>query len=833
MARSLLIGRMAGCLLPVGLLLIAPLVCLAESVDFTGPVDFTREVFPVLRRSCLECHGPNAQEGGLRLDQAEDLRASGSVVPGQADESELLRRVGLPTGHDEAMPAVGEPLAPRDVAILRRWIDEGAHWPADFQAPAHWAYVAPIRPEPPEVANPAWVRSPLDSFVLSRLEAEGIEPAPQAAPEKLIRRVYFDLIGLPPTPAEVQAFVADPSADRLEQRVDELLARPQFGERWARPWLDLARYADSHGFQRDDLREIWPYRDWVIQALNDDMPFDQFTIEQIAGDLLPDATEAQRIATGFHRATPTNVEAGSLPEETRIEQVFDRVNTTATVWLATTLECCQCHDHKYDPFPIEDYYRMLAFFNNTAQEADRADPKNVSSIRFEGPSMTLSNPERAERHQQLKSEQAELQKRLKARRAELLETLPDWLAVEGNIDPKSALPGVINAAKRPQDKWNDKQRELLLDYRLKQDEAGAAITQELASLAQPLEETAPETTLVMIEQDEPRPTMVFERGNYQSPGEPVEPGTPAVLHPLEEGPANRLTLARWLVARDNPLVARVVVNRWWAELFGQGIVTTEEDFGIKGAPPTHPELLDWLAVELMDNGWSQKKLLKTIVMSATYQQSSRIRPELQERDDRNLLLARGPRFRMDAEMIRDNALAISGLLSLKQGGPPIRPYQPAGIWTKVGGEKYTYEVSPGDEQYRRGVYVVIKRGSAYPSFLTFDATSRLTCTVKRSRTNTPLQALTLLNDPVYVDAAEALADRVLTEQAGQPLEQQLDYAFQLCTARPPSERERATLRDLYQASSVLAANKQQNAERQAWVRIAQALLNLHETITKD
>jgi hypothetical protein len=727
----------------LGLMVLAPPPGIAETVDFS------HDVFPILRRSCLECHGRQEQEAGLRLDRREDVLESGTVVPGEPELSELVRRVRLPPDSEHVMPAVGAPLSEAEIVLLERWILEGAEWPEDFQEPLHWAYVPPTRPPLPPVSDQSWVRSPIDTFLLHRLEREGLTPSPPATPEKLLRRLYFDLIGLPPTPAETQAFVADPSEQKLEQVVDELLSRPQFGERWARPWLDLARYADSHGFQRDDLRDIWPYRDWVIRALNGDMPFDQFTIEQIAGDLLPEAGESQRVATGFQLATPINVEAGSLPEETRIEQVFDRVNTTATVWLGSTLECCQCHDHKYDPFPMEDYYRMLAFFNNSVQEADRADPKNPSSIRFEGPTLTLTSPE------------------------------------------------------------------------------------FLMSMS---EESEPVTTLVMMELEEPRQTTVFERGNYRTPGPPITPGTPAVLHPLPEGPRNRLTLARWLVARENPLVARVVVNRWWGELFGQGIVTTEEDFGIKGSPPTHPDLLDWLAVELMENGWSRKRLLRTIVLSATYQQSSRITPELQRLDDRNRLLARGPRFRMDAEMVRDNALAISGLLSQKQFGPPIRPYQPEGLWTKVGGEKYEYEVSPGDEQYRRGVYVVLKRGSAYPSFLTFDATNRVACVVKRSRTNTPLQALTLLNDPVYVDAAGALADRVLTERGGEPLDAQLDYAFQLCTARKPTDDERQLLSALYHGQWTEASTNIRDsgeAERVAWFSVARALLNLHETITKD
>ncbi|MCS7465931.1 PSD1 and planctomycete cytochrome C domain-containing protein [Stieleria sp. ICT_E10.1] len=988
----------------------------AAEPESTPSVDFAKDVYPILQRSCFECHGSEKQEAGLRLDRRHDLLESGSVEPGNPQESELLRRVILPRGHDEIMPAIGDPLSASQVDALRRWIAAGAVWPETFVAAQHWAYVAPRRPSLPDVRDTAWPQSPIDHFVLHRLETENLTPAPKARPEKLIRRLYLDLIGLPPTPSEVDAFVRDPSRRHYESIVDSLLSRPQFGERWARPWLDLARYADSHGFQRDNFRDIWAYRDWVIHALNNDMPFDQFTIEQVAGDLLPGATASQKIATGFHRCTPTNVEAGSLPEETRIEQVIDRVNTTGAVWLGTTLECCQCHDHKYDPFTTKEYYRLLAYFNNTVQEADRANPKQPSSIKFQGPSMPLEDPPRDQqrmalqrqlddvkgRQQQLREQLSagldewgkELSKsvaqspqahtleiiefesegstdsyerlddgsillqggdppdkdqyrvlataqtpRVTAIRLDVLldESLPDqgpgrnerrnfvlndfqvervanagadsgaetdernqslsftaakasfsqqnypvagaidddpksgwaispqqgkphWATfvldepielaadqplaitmtqhfgraltigrfklsvVTGDVDAEAVPEAIARAARKSPAEWSDKERKTLVQFRVERDRAFKALDKQIAQLQKQINQLSPDTTLVMIELDQPRTSAVFERGDYRSPGDPVQPGTPAVLHPRPDGPETRLTLARWLVSRDNPLVARVTVNRWWMELFGAGIVTTPEDFGIKGEPPSHPQLLDWLAIELMDRGWSMKGLLKTIVTSATYQQSSNLRDELRDLDAENRLLARGPRFRMDAEMIRDNALAISGLLSLRQHGPSIRPYQPDGVWSKVGGEAYDYEVSPGGERYRRGIYVVVKRGSPYPSFINFDATARLACTVKRSRTNTPLQALTLLNDPVYVEAARALSSRIAAERGEASIDDQIAFAFQWCTARQPNASELATLRHLY---------RQQSGSADPMYGVATALLNLHETITKD
>ena len=1009
-------------------LLVVLSVVLPPSAVFGQESDFAA-VHSVLRRACFECHGPEHQEGDLRLDRPADVAAAVSIVAGRPEDSELIRRITLSKGHDEVMPAIGQTLSKAEVELIRNWIRSGAPWPDSFTAARHWSYIAPVRPPVPDVGDIRWGRNAIDDFVAARLQAEQLTPSVEAPPETLIRRLSFDLTGLPPSPEEVNAFAADPSDEAYLRIVNDLLSRPQFGERWARPWLDLARYADSHGFQRDNLRDIWAYRDWVIQALNDDMPFDRFTIEQIAGDLLPHATESQKIATGFHRCTPTNVEAGSLPEETRIEQVIDRVNTTGAVWLGTTLECCQCHDHKYDPFAAKDYYGLLAFFNSTEAEADRKNPKQPSSIAFKGPSMPVSNAARTANREAMTAQQQTAKAELNSHRSRLSADLETWasefcvatgnsprvhplslvsfeslgsddsyrvlddgsILLIGNSPPEKdrytisvrtkvkdtvafqldvlkhdSLPGkgpgrgdsvrtnfvltrftahaagreikfstatadfsqkgwdvagtltdkpktgwavapkfgtdhqarfvlsdplsgeveqqitfqlthdyggarsigrlklstvtgdlntdsppadIAKIARMPAVEWSTADRKTLLDFRIQQAPEAKAISAQIEELKEQIAKQTEDTTLVMIELSEPRMSYVFERGDYRMPGDTITPATPPILHPMADGPPNRLTLAKWLMDPANPLVARVTVNRWWAEVFGQGIVPTVEDFGLKGDAPSHPDLLDWLAVEFVEGGWSMKHVLRTIVTSSTYRQSSAISVRHSPQDVSNRLLARGPSFRMDAETIRDNALAVSGLLNLKQFGPPIRPYQPDGIWSKVGGEAYKYVVSPGSEQHRRGIYVVLKRGAPYPSFINFDASARLACTVKRSRTNTPLQALTLLNDPVYVEAAKSLALRVLSEHTTADSAEQLGYAFQLCTARTPSPHELGILADLLETQRSIGLNDHaaittlangtdlpdgvDSAEFSAWCSVATTLLNLHETITKD
>jgi Protein of unknown function (DUF1553)/Protein of unknown function (DUF1549)/Planctomycete cytochrome C len=958
---------------------------LLVSDGFAGEsVDFARDVYPVLQRSCFECHGAEKHKGGLRLDAREAAFAGGdsgdTIVKGKPEESELVRRISLPKEDKDVMPNRGEKLGKLEVDHIRAWISAGAPWPDGIQPAKHWAYVAPVRLAVPEISSATG--NPIDAFVRARLREEKLEPAPAADPHMLARRLSLDLVGLPPAPAEVDAFVRAASADlqaAVEQLADRLLASPQFGEKWARQWLDVARYADSHGFQRDDLRDLWPYRDWVIRAFNADMPFDQFTIEQLAGDLLPGATEQQRIATGFNRCAPCNVEAGTDPEENRVNQVLDRVNTLGMAWLGTTLECTQCHDHKYDPFKQRDYYSLFAFFNSTELEADRSNPKAPGSIQFLGPYMKVSDPVLEAEQARVAGEIAEAKSKIAERSAkvparsesapapeERVLTPSDFESAgganhrvleDGSVllvgDPPGtdtytvtvrttlkniagfklealtdpSLPGMgpgrgdpertnfvlhhftVTAAPIGREteargvKLTDARADFsqanfdvsgaidddpksgwaiapqfhrphwatfravqpiafedgaMLTFRLAQ-EFGSARTMGrfrlsaligsypsapepqkndpelrrlntlLAELEKQQRAMPTARTLVMNEIAQPRTAAIFRRGDFRNPGDPVEPGTPAVLHPYrEEGPRNRLALARWLVSRENPLVARVIVNRLWSEIFGEGIVATPEDFGIKGDRPSHPELLDWLAVEFMERGWSQKSLLRVIVTSATYRQSSRATPEMQERDPRNRLLARGPRFRLSAEEVRDNALAIAGLLNLKQFGPPIRPPQPEGLWAKVGGQQYDYVVSPGDEQYRRGIYVVLKRGSPYPSFVNFDATARPACRVRRARSNTPLQALTLLNDPVYAQAARAFASRIVQEQPAADVNGRLDFAFRVALARPPGATELAFLRKLYD-SEFAATGKPE----EAWLSIASALLNVDETITKD
>ncbi len=779
----------------------------------------------VLKRHCIECHGPAQQEGSLRLDLLDAALRGGStgpaLIPHQPAESELLRRVHLDRDDAEAMPPLGPGLGDEEKTLLTAWINGGAPWPADANQP-HWAYVPPVLKAPP--SGDAAPRELVDGWIAAGHAKRGLAFAPRASPSTLVRRLSFDLTGLPPTPEMVEAFAADPSEEAYAALVDTLLASDEFGVRWARMWLDLARYADSHGFQRDDLRNLWAYRDWVVDALNADMPFDQFTREQIAGDLLPGASESSRIATGFHRCAPTNVEAGTDPEESRFNQVIDRVNTTAAVWLGTTLECAQCHDHKYDPFTQADYYRLAAFFNSTESEVARSNPAVPSSIKFLGPSLSLDSDPWADERASVRGRLQGAEEALKAAQEAktVLEDLREDDASEADDDAEASINTSI-----------------------------ASIKQSIKALTKERDEIPAAATLVMQEQEAARATFVLDRGDLGSPAEEVLPGTPTALPALTDLPPNRLGLADWLVNRANPLTARVIVNRLWYEIFGRGLVSTLEDFGVKGAPPSHPELLDSLAVRFMEDGWSLKTVLRQIVLSRTYQQEARAHAEVRSRDPENRWLARGPRFRLDAEAIRDNALAIAGLISLEKGGPSIRPPQPKGLWTKVGGEQYAYVVSAGESKYRRGLYVVLKRGSPYPGFVTFDATSRMTCVVQRARSNTPLQALVLLNDEVFSEAAIAFAGRILRERPEGSAEDRINHAFQLAVARRPTSGERDVLlallarqqealaaeperakKLLSPCAEAAAADGPRAVEWAAWYPVATALLNLDETISK-
>ena len=682
-------------------------------------------------------------------------------------------------------------------------------------ASEHWAYVAPTRGALPSVADKDWPRGAIDRFVLARLESEGLQPSGPASRARLIRRLYLDLIGLPPSVEEVDAFLADDSAVAYDRVVDRLLASPRYGEHWARLWLDLARHADSNGFQADQYREVWLYRDWVIRALNRDMPFDQFTIEQLAGDLFPDATLDQKIATGFHRNTTCNVEGGVVAEHNRLNQVIDRVNTTATVWLGTTFECAQCHEHKNDPFTQYEYYQLFAFFNNSPMETK---PRDATTSSFFGPKLWLPVPLKRETEWQRVRKLHE-------------ETAKEFVALKEEIDKEPAN----NVESIPK-------KERLEQLQKKRDK-----------LAGELEHIEPTSALVMVEMEEKRQTRVFTRGNFLTPGEEVKPRTPPVLHPFSsELPPNRLGLARWLVDRRNPLVARVTVNRWWAVLFGRGLVATAEDFGTQGEPPTHKGLLDHLAVEFMECGWSMKHMHRLIVTSATYRQSSRIPPERLEHGPRNELLSYGPRFRLAAESVRDNALAISGLLSTKIGGPPVYPPQPDGVWRHLGRNQPKYILSEGEDRFRRGVYVIWRRSAPYVSFVNFDAPMRTSCVVDRPRTNTPLQALTLLNDPAYVEMAWGLARRILRDRPGGDMRERVSYGFRLCLARAPNPEEKAHLIEVHEQELVRFRESPETAhallgeqafpsglpedidasELASWFFVANILLNLDETITR-
>lgn len=1020
----------------------------AESV-----VDFARDIRPLLAGRCYKCHGPERQESGLRLDRRDAALAGGDggavLVAGNSGDSRLVHHIAG-ADPERLMPpdGEGERLSTDQIALVRKWIDSGLDWPAETDGAQrvtsdHWAYQPPVRSEPPDVLQATWPRNAIDHFVLSRLEAEGLGPTPEADRGQLLRRASLDLTGLPPSLAEINELAADERPDAYERAIDRLLASPACGERWARMWLDLARYADTNGYEKDDRRTMWRYRDWVIDAFAHHMPFDQFTIEQLAGDMLPDATLEQRIATGFHRNTMNNTEGGTDDEEFRVSAVVDRVNTTMTVWMGSTMACAQCHTHKYDPFTQREYFQLFAIFNNTAD----ADTNDLA------PTIAAPTAEMISETERIRGELATLRQVLVTQTAELDAAQIDWeaevraeqagwvpltptqatsaagtpLAIQPDASilagseaaahdtytvlvsteltgitafrlealPDDSLPGkgpgradggnfVLSefrvalvkpatsaegddkapaadapatdaaagdeaiALKKPsarhsQDKFAVKlaidgkddtgwanapqagqaneavfvaatpltaaaattlkfelvhkagpERHLLGRFRLAattvgkpaaspvpaamlalvQKSAAARSPEEASQLADYYRSIAPSlasqrdqyakleaalpkppTAPVMVELDKPRETRIHIRGSFLNQGDPVEPQVPAVFPPLaSDQPINRLALARWLVDRQNPLTARVLVNRIWEQYFGIGLVRTSEDFGTRGEPPSHPELLDWLAIELMEQGWDLRVLHRLIVTSATYRQHSRATADLLARDPENRLLARGPRIRLDAEQIRDQALAISGLLNLKSYGPSVMPPQPEGVWNMpYSSDKWKTEL--GDDRYRRAIYTFWRRTAPYPAFTSFDAPSREVCVVRRPRTNTPLQALTVLNDPAFVECAQQLARRALLEPAADADgAARIRYVLRLCLAREPQASETdqllSLLRDArahFEADPEAAAKliavegkpadaaetPQLNAvEWAAWTVVANVLLNLDELITK-
>jgi hypothetical protein len=831
------------------LLLVARPITAAEPKP--APVDFNREVRPILSKNCFACHGPDAagRASKLRLDRrdsvtAVDKKGHAAVVPGAPDKSELVRRI---TSDDENVrmppPESKNTLTPEQVALLKRWVAEGAAYAE------HWAFAKPRRPALPAVKDPAWVRNGIDNFVLARLEKEGLRPSPEIDKYTLLRRASLDLRGLPPSPQEVAEFEKDAAPDAYEKAVDRILKDTAYGERWARMWLDLARYADSAGYGSDPLRpNIWPYRDWVIAAFNRNLPYDQFTIEQLAGDLLPNPTTEQRVATAFHRNTMTNTEGGTDREEFRVAAVKDRVDTTMQVWMGLTMGCAKCHSHKYDPITQKEYYRFFALFNQTADN-DQPD---------ESPTMPLPTRAQQEQLARIDARLAELRKQLDTATPELaaaqmkwevrLRSHPAWKMARALLSPSpSSLAAVLDT---PPEKRTPEQQARLAAYYRSVAPATKGLRDEITKLEK--SRPAPVQLPVMVElsPERHRTTNVMVKGNFLDKGDKVEPGLPSSFHPLPPGAKlDRLGVAKWIVSPDNPLTARVAVNRFWAQLWGTGLVATEEDFGTQGELPSHLELLDWLATEYVRLGWDTKALLKLMVTSAAYRQSSRVTPELVAKDSKNRLLTRGPRFRLEAEMVRDQALVVSGLLSRKIGGPSVYPPQPAGLWQAAFNGQRTYPTSTGEDRYRRGLYTFWRRTIPYPSMTTFDAPSRETCTVRRVRTNTPLQAFVTLNDPVFVEAAQALARRIMKEGGGSA-EERARFGLRLVLARPASaeqvkrvlalfEEEREHYRKDAKAATALATEPlgplpagMDAAEAAAWTVVANVLLNLDGVMTK-
>ncbi|QQS49409.1 MAG: DUF1553 domain-containing protein [Acidobacteriota bacterium] len=1034
----------------------------------TGQVDFNREIRPILSDNCFTCHGPDDKQrmAGLRLDtRAGAFIKAGVIVPGDSAKSKLVKRI---TSKDPNVvmppPESGHKLTEKQIALLTQWIDEGAQWHE------HWAFVAPKRPESPSLKAISGARNPIDNFIFARLEREGLKPSPEADRTTLVRRLSLDLTGLPPTPADLDAFLADRSPDAYDKLVDKLLASPHYGERMALMWLDLARYADSHGYHIDSHRDMWPWRDWVIRAFNSNKPYDQFTVEQIAGDLLPNATQDQKIATGFNRNHMINFEGGAIPEEYLSEYIVDRVETTTTTWLGLTMGCARCHNHKYDPVSQKEFYRFYAFFNNVNEVGLDGRVGNAR------PFLSLPTEEQTRKEEELKTAVRSLEaalddrkikplieeweKPLRAKRPAsltagllahyemdggLVDTSGKYLHArvlrgepsfgEGqvekavNLDGQTELdfgsagrferdrkftlttwlrPGIGKVGNYIFQKIEDEEtrrgwellfeetqlfdiqrwaapltvrltsswpenaivirtRELFYNGQWKHlaiaydgsgrapglrvwlngqpaeveilkdsltgktgsdaslllgsKETGRAFSggvddlrlyetvvseSEIRQLAVEytihtvvavdpekrskdqtarirehfLKEVAPVemrrqyadlvrlrkeqdelkksvlNVMVMSEMSAPRDTYLLERGDYRNRGEKVAPGVPAVLPPLPaaEKQANRLALAKWLVDPGHPLTARVAVNRFWQLFFGHGIVKTSEDFGSQGEPPVHPELLDWLATEFIRTGWDVKALQKLIVTSATYRQSSKVTPALIEKDPENRLLARGPRFRLPAELVRDNALAVSGLLEPKIGGPSVLPYQTPGLWEELafgdGFSMQTYVQGHGEDLYRRSMYTFWKRTVPPASLSTFDAPDREKCVARRAVTNTPLQALVLMNDPTYVEAARALAQRAWLE-GGRGTRDRIDFAFRRATGRHPTRQEIGVLgtllnqqltafrRDPAAAAKLISVGESAASERipkhelAAWTMVAGAILNLDETITRE
>lgn len=813
-----------------------PSVATAES----GP-DFSREILPILSDKCFQCHGPDAnhREADLRLDVEAEAKASRDgypvIVPGRSAESELIYLI-TSDDDDERMPPreSNKSLTAAQKTLLAHWIDHGAQWGQN------WAFGPLEKPAIP-AANFPTARNEIDRLVGAKLRAAGLAPMPEAERAALIRRVTLDLTGLPPIPADVAAFGADQSPEAFAKVVDRLLASSAYGERMAWDWMEIARYADTNGYQQDNTRTMWPWRDWVVQAFNENLPYDEFTIWQLAGDLLPEPTTEQIMATAFLRNYPINGEGGRIAEENRVDYVLDMTDTTGTVWLGLTMGCARCHDHKFDPISQQDYYAFSAYFNQTPVNGKGGDPQTKPVLDFSTPEQHAAAARYEEFLPELQAAVDEWELTVYPR--EVGEPASKSLAARG-FDATVLGPLDKSAKSR-----GAKQLARLAEVAEAEHPDYALALRRLRAVVAAREAVAADMVRVMVmgERPEPRETFVLDRGLYNQPLGTVTAAVPASLPaPRADAPANRLGLAQWLVADENPLTARVTVNRWWQMLFGIGLVKTPEDFGVQGEVPLQAELLDWLAAEFRDSGWDVKHILRTMVMSATYRQSARWSAELREQDPDNRLLARGPRFRMPAWMIRDQALAVSGLLVDRPGGPGVFPYQPAGVWAEASFSERFYEPDTGDSLYRRSLYTFWRRTVGPTLF--FDTAARFTCTVNTPRTNTPLHALALLNDPTFVEAARVLAARAIrAEPEGW---RRLDYIYRRVLARSPDAAERAVLfaglgrhfREFAaapdQAIALLAVGEWPRAaeldpvEQAAWTLLCLSVLNFDETLNK-
>jgi mono/diheme cytochrome c family protein len=819
-------------------------------------VDYLRDIKPLLTQQCGKCHGPAKQENGLRLDTTASALLGGdagpAIVAGKSAESPLIKAVTGKSDTISKMPPEGSGLTEAQIALLSKWIDEGAKAPADelpLPAPVnkHWSFQPVARAPLPLVRDNAWPRGPIDAFVLTRLEKEGIAPSPLAGKATLLRRAYLDLVGLLPTPAEVAAFECDPSPDAYERIIDRLLASPNYGERWGRHWLDLARYADSNGYTRDFGRSIWKYREWVIGSINDGMPFDRFTVEQIAGDMLDNPTPEQLTATGFHRNTLINEEGGTDQEQFRVEAVADRVATTGSVFLGLTLGCARCHSHKYDPISQIEYYEFFALLNN-CDEPTIEVPSNLQIAKGE-----------LEKRAAMRAKVKELDAEMEKQRPQLEEAQKAW---EKTLTPqqRGRLPGPVQVAyDMAFEKRDAANKKLIEDHFREIEEARKAfpLLQEIYQLKQ--DEPKIPTTMIMKEREKERETFVHKRGDFLDHGAKVHGGVPAVLptmqvshvpstEPTKLKPrGNRLDFARWLVSPGHPLTPRVTMNRDWQKFFGRGLVETEDDFGTQGTPPTHPELLDYLAAEF-SGSWDVKRMHRQIVTSAVYCQSSNFRTDLAERDPQNKLLARQSRLRLDSEIVRDVALSAAGLMTNVLGGPSVFPPQPDGVYDFTQDPK-NWKANVGGDRYRRGMYTHFWRSAPYPMLSIFDAPNgNVTCT-RRIRSNTPLQALTLANDEAFVEFAQAMGQRVFSEAPADPAAR-AEYAFRVCLSRSPTAAEKEALAQLAKQETETFAKDQaaakellpkgcesltsaQVSELAAAISLCRVILNLDETISRE